>query len=158
MSGSRTILELCRALPDSEPELRARSLDFHSELCRKVFGWHEWKGDDDYDGNYPMFRAWDPDYVTVYEADGNGDFDRHYCAFDIAGAKAATDAIAEKRATVFRLTVCLDETVADTQIYDADESEIEFEIENVRASTEPLARAAVAYMAAVAIESALTSQ
>lgn len=41
MSESKSIIDLCRLLPNSEPELRARALDFTRAVCVQVMGWQE---------------------------------------------------------------------------------------------------------------------
>lgn len=41
MSESKSIIDLCRSLPNSEPELRARALDFTRAVCVQVMGWQE---------------------------------------------------------------------------------------------------------------------
>lgn len=42
-------------------------------VAEKVMGWHEWRGDEDYDGQFPMFRSWD-ERVYVYHTDGPGEW------------------------------------------------------------------------------------
>lgn len=131
-SKQKTILDLCRELPDAaaEAELRTRAKEFNAEACWRVL-------------NRPVSKVlgWDR-----YET--NNGTEPPDCLDNIADAKAATDAviargIAEYHHWVFR---CFG--------FQANEWTCEFERESkvsVTASTEQLARAACALLAAEAM-------
>jgi len=125
---TKTILDLCQSLPDSEPELRARADEFNLAVLCAVFG------------------------VNIAREIAPGDFAP---LSSIADAKAATDAL--KACCIFRVTVYGDlSCTATAQIWevsaDNDGAWVEKKEEvEVEASAEELARSACALLAANAL-------
>lgn len=100
---SESIIDLCRSLPGSEPELRARALDFTRAVCVQVMGWQEVADVSE----IPTERMGDTVYFepfagVVGDVSGNdvgsvlvyagGDAYKFNPMVYIADAKAATDA------------------------------------------------------------------
>jgi hypothetical protein len=173
MSDSKTILELCRALPDSEPELRARRDEFNAAVSAVVFGQpslgnaHVTYIDGEYDvwgapfSGHSVLRpvrlglcgcaGYDPEDGRLF---GHATFCLepipNYMG-DIKDAKAATDVML---AGGFSLRVDYTKGLWNVYLYWPNSKEVTW----CAGSTEEIARAAVAYLDAVAIESASVSQ
>jgi len=108
VSESKSIIDLCRSLPNSEPELRARALDFTRVVCVQVMGWQEVADVSE----IPTERMGDTVYFepfagVVGDVSGNdagsvlvyagGDVYKFNPMVYIADAGAATDAILSKK-------------------------------------------------------------
>ena len=151
----KAILDLCRELPDAaaEAELRARAGEFTSAICSQIFDWRGVQNQSELLVNARTreneketvfyFDGGSSGTLTVYAPDG-GSF-QFNPADRIADAKAATDAIAARAGVWF---ICgFDGARWRVKLHSEEDG---WEAE-VAASTEQLARAACALLAAEAM-------
>lgn len=139
---NKTIIELCKGLPATESELRARAEEFGREMALKVMGWG-------IHSRNTVFYV-DPAKVdsVIESKDIRHNRNKYNPLNNIADAKAATDAVGKRGAT-FRVTINRDgSALVEAQCWSGDEIIAEVRAE---ASTEECARAAAALLAADAM-------
>lgn len=146
----KSILDLCRDLPASEPETRERAREFGAVLGEKVLGW-QWRVSASTGRRclYPLGRH--PAHMREL-ADGAEDLVTDWDGmplpdpFSIADAKTATDAMIARGCLIF--TVGIDPTLHKCEItfHDLD-TQVKWEV-GAYATTEELARSAAALLAA----------
>lgn len=157
---TKSILELCQSLPDSEPELRARADKFAAEIAERVMGWRAVylranKRDHGcfIGGHYTTREACAADCIeecepVLFWANASGDTfgeteDNWNPLVNIADAKAATDAMRARLQVPFQCAQVQDKWRASFYLATS--------FITALASTEPLARSAAAYLAAMAM-------
>lgn len=128
----KTILDLCEALPDSEPELRERADEFNKEIAEKVMGWRV---------------HCDPAFFVTATGDICCNRSLWYPMGSITDAKAATDALIGRG---FRIRIECAKGWWNVWLYWPLDSTDPKGVTWIAAPDEPLARSAAAYLAAMA--------
>ncbi len=168
----KSILELCRALPDSEPELRSRAGEFNEAVAlllepkpepitarqlRERVGMDEWYSTEVVLSDRGL---WGAEIGTDHNLDSQGVFDlarddvnvvwKTNCDAmnDIADAKAATDALIGRG---FRIRIECTKGLWNVWLYWPLDSSNPKEVTWLAASTEEVARSACALLAANAL-------